>query len=83
MSILILRRLVNHYNYYYNRVGYYNDESITIEDRVRKCVNNENEISMRDLQEIIGVKELGYPYQKVGSITLKKVWLKPYYKIEV
>lgn len=82
MSILILRRLVNRYNYYYDRVGYYNDGSVTIEDKVRRCANHENEICTSDLRRIIGIKELGYPTQKVGSLTLKKVFLKPYYKIE-
>lgn len=80
MSILILKRLVNRYNYYYNCVGCYSDN-----DKERKiieiCKYNANYISERNLASIIG-KEPDYPCHKVGSITLKKVFMKSFYELQ-
>lgn len=53
----------------------------TIEDEVRKYVNDKNEISESNLKILMGGNELGYPIHTVGTIKLKKQFLKPYYKI--
>lgn len=80
MSILILRRLVNRYNYYYSRVGYYNNGE-TIEDKVRRYTNYKNEVSESDLKILIGGKEPDYPIHTIGTIKLRKSFMSSYYKI--
>jgi hypothetical protein len=53
----------------------------TIEDEVRKYANDKNEVSESNLRLVTGSKSLGYPIHTVGTIKLKKQFLKPYYKI--
>lgn len=53
----------------------------TIEDEVRKYANDKNEVSTSNLKLVTGSKSLGYPVHTVGTIKLRKQFLKPYYKI--
>jgi len=53
----------------------------TIEDEVRKYANEKNEVAESNLKLVIGSEKLDYPIHTVGSIKLKKCFLKPYYEI--
>lgn len=53
----------------------------TIEDEVRKYANDKNEVSTSNLKLVLGGKDPEYPIHTVGTITLKKCFMKPYYKI--
>ncbi len=81
MSILILKRLVNRYNYYYSRVGRYSSEEMEMEKNIIEKSDYNGYISVEDLTSIID-GEPNYPYHKVGSTTLKKVFMKSLYQIE-
>lgn len=52
----------------------------SLEDKVRKAVKN-NIISKSDLEEILG-READYPNEIIGSITLRKQYLKPFYELK-
>ena len=61
-------------DYDYEYGGALTDENVVMQN----CSNGEIHCDM--LEEIIGSKP-EYPYQQVGSIRLKKCYLRPYYKI--
>lgn len=53
----------------------------TIEDEVRKYANDKNEVAVSNLKLLSNNKTLGYPVHSVGTIKLRKQFLRPYYKI--
>lgn len=53
----------------------------TIEDEVRKYANDKNEVAVSNLKLLSNSKSLGYPVHSVGTIKLRKQFLRPYYKI--
>ena len=50
-----------------------------VEQKILSTAKN-NIISLEDLQNIIG-REPDYPIEKIGQLTLKKQYLKPFYEI--
>lgn len=49
------------------------------EEKIKKYLDNNNHIDSNKLREILGYSP-SYPVQEVGSLKLRKVFLKPYYK---
>jgi len=65
----------------YEDGGVVEERKLTIdkEQRVRDLLNSENNIDSKELRMILG-ESPNYPVQVVGNITLRKIFLKPYYK---
>jgi len=64
---------------------FFNDKNLSagsskLEKRLISKMGNTNEITISDLIKITA-KEPSYPYEYVGSIKLKKSFLRPYYKL--
>lgn len=53
----------------------------SITERVQEFMNDGGEINSRDLKEILGYSPK-YPIQVVGSIRMRKVYMKPIYRTE-
>jgi hypothetical protein len=50
-----------------------------IENKIRESLKN-NLISVEDLQKILS-REPDYPTEKIGSLKLRKLYLKPFYEV--